>query len=310
MWSSVMPMDATRQPPSGSVIPVEDMTVSPRGASLDLDKILQDDHHLAENHAAQELLYRLNHARQTFDFVQKQVSKFSKLSLGEMDVWGALDRLGGLREYEAALVGEEGCDPDMQLYDHALQCAELCRRAFPDDDWMALVGLCHGLGKLLAHPTFGSQPQWCICGESFPVGCRFSSLIANANFFQANPDRRKKSYSTPLGIYQPRCGLKSVYMSWSGAEYLYMVLALNKTLLPPAALFMIRYQKFKALMKPGQPYGDLLSESDVALLPMLNRFMEITQYRRREDVSFDKKELMEYCNGLIEKYIPQKVLRW
>ena len=38
-------------------------------------------------------------------------------------------------------------------------------------------------------------------------------------------------------------GLASVYMSWSAAEYLYMLLLMNGTLLPPQALFIIRYQK-------------------------------------------------------------------
>jgi inositol oxygenase len=280
-----------------------------RGPSLDLDKMMHEEH-LAENRAAQELLYRLNHARQTFDFVQKQAKKFSMLSLGEMDVWTALESLSSLREYEAALVGDEHADPDMPLVDHAFQCAAICREMFPEDDWMVLVGLLHGLGKLLAHPNFGSQPQWCICGESFPVGCRFSSSIANSNFFQANPDRRKKSYSTPLGIYQPRCGLKSVFMSWSGAEYLYMVLALNKTNLPSEALFMIRYHKFRALVKPGQAYHELLSERDLSLLPKLGMFMDAIQYKKREGLSYNKEELKDYCDAIIEKYIPNRTIRW
>jgi inositol oxygenase len=284
--------------------------LGPRGPSFDLDKMIQDDH-LAENHAAQELLCRLNHARQTFDFVQRQAKKFSTLSLGEIDIWSALENLQDLREYEAALSGNDECDPDMPLLEHAFQCAEICRPKFPEDDWMALVALIHGLGKLLAHPNFGSQPQWCICGESFPVGCRFSSLISNSNFFQANPDRRKKSFATPLGVYKPNCGLQSVYMSWSGAEYLYMVLALNKTNLPPEALFMIRFQKFRALVKPGHPYHDLLSEADVQLLPKLKAFMDTIEYKR-QDISngLSEDELNNYCNSLIEKYIPRGTLRW
>lgn len=124
-----------------------------RGPSLDLEEI-SSGHHLAENHAAQELLYRLNHARQTVDFVQRQAARFSKLQQGEMDIWTALEHLSSLREYEAALIGDEECDPDMPLVEHALQTAELCRQAFPEDDWMALVGLIHGLGKLLAHPKY------------------------------------------------------------------------------------------------------------------------------------------------------------
>lgn len=70
-----------------------------------------------------------------------------------------------------------------------LQVAELCRLSFPDKPWMALVGLLHGLGKLLAHPQWGSQPQWAVTGESYPVGARFAPQINHSEFFSANPDR-------------------------------------------------------------------------------------------------------------------------
>lgn len=52
--------------------------------------------------------------------------------------------------------------PDMSLMEHALQCAQLCRIFFghmPEYEYMPLVGLISGLGKLLAHNQFGSQPQ-------------------------------------------------------------------------------------------------------------------------------------------------------
>lgn len=282
-----------------------------RGPSLDLDVLEASGHHLAENHAAQELLYRLNHARQTVDFVQRQAVRFSSLRHGEMDVWEALEMLNNLREYEAALLGDEGCDPEMPLMEHALQTAELCRREFPDEDWMALVGLIHGLGKLLAHQRFGAQPQWCICGESFPVGCRFHHGVVNSNFFQANPDRRRKMYSSPLGIYKKNCGLQSVYMSWSGPEYLYMVLAMNKTQLPPEALFLIRNQKFRSVLKPCQPYHELMSDWDKQQLPRLRKFIDIIEYKKRDTHDgLLTSEIKSYCTALIEKYIPQHVLKW
>ena len=120
---------------------------------------------------------------------------------------------------------------------------------------MPIVGLIHGLGKLLAHGSFGGEPQWAVCGESFPVGCRFHPSVVHSQYFQANPDRRRRAYATATGVYQPGCGLSSVCMSWSGAEYLYMVLARNRTALPAEALFLIRYQKFAAVLRSGQPYG-------------------------------------------------------
>ena len=301
-----------------TAIPSDEMLATPsspgspsRGPSLDLDIMIQQGHHLAEHQAANELLYRLNHARQTFDFVTRQVRSNQSLARCQMDVWTALEMLNGLREYEAVLSGDENLDPDLPLLDHALQTAALCRQMFPEDEWMPLVGLMHGLGKLLAHEKFGSQQQWAICGETFPVGCRFSSAVVHASYFSANPDRRKKQYSTALGIYQPNCGFRSVFMSWSGAEYLYMMLALNKTGLPREALWLLRYQKFKSLLKPGaRAYRELMCDFDASMVPKLEKFVDVIQYKRRE-IEFDREELKQHCDGLIAKYFPNgPVLRW
>eukprot|EP00798_Chlamydomonas_sp_ICE-L_P014293 gene14293-20270_t len=196
-------------------------------------------YHLNTSQAAVELFLRLNHARQTLDFVKRQASSFAMLDKSHLSIWDALDQLNQLREYEAAMGQNSMLEPELPLRDHAFQTAELCRLAYPDTDWMHLVGLIHGLGKLLAHRNFGSQPQWAICGESFPVGCRFDPGIQGAQFFTANPDRRRKQYNSPVGIYQPHCGLKNVFMSWSAAEYLYLMLLLNGTWLPVEALFLI-----------------------------------------------------------------------
>lgn len=67
---------------------------------------------------------------------------------------------------------------------------------------------------LLPAPTppsrLGSQPQWAICGETYPLGCRFSPHILGAQYFTANPDRRRRLYNTQTGIYGPGCGLLNV----------------------------------------------------------------------------------------------------
>jgi inositol oxygenase len=239
---------------------------------------------------------------------------FSSLDRAQMDVWQALDKLDELREYEAALFSQNrGLDPDMSLKDHALQTAELCRLSHPDKDWLHLVGLLHGLGKLLAHKMFDSQPQWAICGESFPLGCRFDSSIEGAQFFTANPDRRRRLYTTPLGIYQPECGLQHVYMSWSAAEYLYLLLLLNNTSLPNEALFIIRYQKFYSLTKPNsQAYHHLLSKEDKKLLPLLSSFQSLSSYVRLPllEGAMSPGAQQSYYNSLLDKYLGQSKLSW
>lgn len=80
-----------------------------------------------------------------------QAARYARLDRAEMGIWEALELLGGLREYETALMEEEGTDADMPLPEHAAMTAEACRAAFPDLDWLHLVGLIHSLGKLLAH---------------------------------------------------------------------------------------------------------------------------------------------------------------
>jgi len=272
-------------------------------------------YHLTHGQAAVELFLRLSRARQTLDFVRRQASMFASLNHTRMSIWEALSQFSGLREYEAALFDPAGAllDPDMPLMQHALQSAELCRLNFPDKDWMHLVGLIHGLGKLLAHPMFGSQPQWAICGESFPVGCRFDSRVSGSQFFTVNPDRRRRLLNTPLGIYKPRCGLQHVFMSWGAPEFLYLVLSLNLTRLPQEALFLLRNQKFLTLTKTGSSgYHHLLSPEDEALLPLLRDFQRIIMYRRvpiPDHARLKDSDLHRYYEGLIEKYVPG-VLLW
>lgn len=281
--------------------------------------------HLSHGHAAEELFYRLNHARQTLDFVKRQAGLFGALDKCTMGIWEALELMNELREYEAALLSKSSTatvgdrdlkdgshlDPDMSLLDHALQTAEACRLAFPKCDWIGLVGLLHSLGKLLAHAQFGAEPQWAICGESFPVGCRFHSSVIHSQFFTANPDRRRRTYSTPTGVYAPGCGLASVCMSWSGAEYLYLVLLLNKARIPREALWLIRHQNFAALLRGGSPYHELLSDFDRSMLPTLAKFRELKTYVRMEVPGrLEGADLRAYYNLLIEKYIPGLELKF
>jgi inositol oxygenase len=82
------------------------------------------------------------------------------------------------------------CPRPLDMLTHAAPAAHSRRLAHPDLDWLHLAGLIHGLGKLLAHQSFGCQPQWAVCGETFPVGCRFDDHIAFAQYFSVNPDRR------------------------------------------------------------------------------------------------------------------------
>ncbi|GLC39446.1 hypothetical protein PLESTB_001349600 [Pleodorina starrii] len=273
-------------------------------------------YHLTNSHAAVELFLRLNHARQTMDFVKRQTQLFAGLDKAQLSVWEALQTLNELREYEAVLMAEGGEAQDvsnLSLLDHAFQTAELCRLHHPDLDWLHLVGLMHGLGKLLAHRRFGSQPQWAICGETYPLGCRFSPHILGAQYFTANPDRRRRLYNTPTGLYDPGCGLLNCVMSWSAPEYLYLVISLNSSRLPQDALWVLRHAKFLTLTRPHSCYLPLCSGDDLRRLPLLRSFQQLAAYRRSElpaGLALQGEERTAYYSGLIAKYLGEGRLNW
>ncbi|KAL3159754.1 hypothetical protein ABBQ38_010160 [Trebouxia sp. C0009 RCD-2024] len=265
---------------------------------------------LSEQQASTEMAFRLNHARQTVAFVQRQAASFSRLNKVKLGVWDALQQLKCLDEHRVHTC-RAADQPLMPPFDHAVQTAELCRLAYPQHDWLHLVGLIHSLGKLMALPSFGAQPEWAVFSESFPVGCRFSSSIPCPQFFSVNPDRRSRLYSSPTGMYKPGCGLSAVYMSWTAHEYLYLILIKNKTVLPPVARFVLRHCNFLALMRPGNAYSELLSGTDFAMMPWLRKFQVIQQAPHQEVKGcLEGPELRQYYERLIIKYIPSGELQF
>lgn len=249
----------------------------------------------------QQLIVRIQHSRQTMDFVNWQLDKFSRLAITRMSVWEALDLL-------PAVEGVAG-----HAQEHAMRTAERCRLAFPDLEWAPLVGLIHGLGNLLGTPLFGSEPEWAVQGDSYPLGCRFSEAIAGHQFFSVCPDRRRRIYNTPLGIYSPGCGLENVYFTWSSAEYMFTMLLLNDSSLPPEALFLIRYQRFSSLLLNA--YDHLMSDKDKELVPMLRRFMGIVTMHPSDSSGLDgavlgKEEFKSHYDSLIKKFLGSSKLAW
>ena len=157
--------------------------------------------------------YRLNHKYQTYDFVSAKEDEFLAFNKREMSIWDALDYLNTL---------VDDSDPDIELdqLQHLLQTSEAIRKD-GHPDWFVLTGLLHDLGKVLC--LFG-EPQWAVVGDTFPVGCGYSSKIVYPEFFSENPDFSDERYNTKYGIYSENCGLQNVKMSWGHDEYLYKIL--------------------------------------------------------------------------------------
>ncbi|XP_059457563.1 inositol oxygenase 1-like [Corylus avellana] len=247
-----------------------------------------------------ENFYWINHINQTYGFVKKMREEYGKLERMEMSIWECCELLN-------EVVDESDPDLDEPQIEHLLQTAEAIRKDYPNEDWLHLSGLIHDLGKVLLLPSFGGLPQWAVVGDTYPVGCAFDESIVHHKYFKENPDANDPAYNTKYGVYSDRCGLRNVMMSWGHDDYMYLVAKENKTTLPSAGLFIIRYHSFYALHKSGA-YKHLMNEEDVENLKWLEIFNKYDLYSKSK-VLIDVEKVKPYYISLIEKYFPAK-LKW
>ncbi len=237
--------------------------------------------------------YRLNHAHQTFAFVQEKKQQYLPLEKRRMGIWEAM-------EYLNTLVDDSDPDTDLSQVEHLMQTAEAIRQD-GHPRWFLLTGLIHDLGKILC---LWGEPQWAVVGDTFPVGCAYSEKVVFPEFFAANPDSQVPGYQTPCGIYEEGCGLDNVHLSWGHDEYLYHVV---KDFLPAEALYMIRYHSFYAAHKEGA-YGHLMNDRDREMFDWVRRFNPYDLYSKSEERP-DVAGLTPFYRELIAGYFPP-VLRW
>jgi len=245
--------------------------------------------------------YRLNHVNQTLDFVLSMYRKYHSFDKCEMTIWEAIRRL-------ETLVDES--DPDTQLPQvvHCMQTAEGLRMAYPDIEWLPLIGLLHDLGKVIALPEFGNEPQWCVVGDTFPVGCAFDKKIVYSEFFSENPDTNNPNYSTKFGIYSPNCGLENLHFSYGHDEYMYQLLKHNGCLIPEEGLRIIRFHSFYPWHKEGA-YQYFMNDDDKITLNWTKVFSSMDLYTKDAPIP-DIESLRVYYTNLIKKYFPNEILSW
>ncbi|KAI0006828.1 DUF706-domain-containing protein [Xylariaceae sp. FL0662B] len=241
--------------------------------------------------------YREQHIKQTVAFNLRARNHFKTRKTEEMTVWQAIEKLN-------TLIDESDPDTSLSQIQHLLQSAEAIRRD-GKPRWMQLTGLIHDLGKLLYF--YGSEGQWDVVGDTFPVGCAFDKRIIYPDTFEENPDSKDPIYSTKLGIYTPGCGLDNVMLSWGHDEYLYHVVK-DQSTLPPESLAMIRYHSFYPWHKEGA-YRDLMDEHDEDMLKAVQAFNPYDLYSKSDGLP-DAQELKPYYEELIDEFFPQKVIKW
>ncbi|KAH7575356.1 hypothetical protein JRO89_XS02G0090300 [Xanthoceras sorbifolium] len=117
-----------------------------------------------------------------------------------------------------------------------------------------------------------------LCSHAISVtdlGCFILALKGFLNgqllYFKENADYNNLAYNTKYEVYSKGCGLNNVMMSWGHDDSMYLVAKENKTTLPSAALFIIRYHSFYPLHRSGV-YKNLINKEDVENLKWLQAF--------------------------------------
>ncbi|KAK4463004.1 inositol oxygenase 1 [Cladorrhinum samala] len=255
------------------------------------------------HHACERVkhFYAEQHAKQTVAYNLKARAHFHSASRvrPEMTIWQAIEKLD-------TLVDDSDPDTELSQAQHLLQSAEAIRKD-GKPRWMQLTGLLHDLGKLMFLLPGCSSGQWDVVGDTFPVGCKFDELCIFPDKFEANPDSKHEVYSTKYGIYEPRCGMDDLMMSWGHDEFLYLVLR-DQSTLPREALAMIRYHSFYPWHKEGA-YREFMAEGDEELLTAVRSFNPYDLYSKGDEVP-NVEKLKPYYLELIDEFFPNKVIKW
>ncbi|KAH8167462.1 hypothetical protein CIB48_g782 [Xylaria polymorpha] len=241
--------------------------------------------------------YMEQHTKQTVAYNLKVRNNLRFQNREEMTIWEAMEKLN-------TLIDESDPDTSLSQIQHLLQSAEAIRKD-GKPRWMQLTGLIHDLGKLLFF--YGSEGQWDVVGDTFPVGCAFDERIIYPGSFSDNPDTKDPIYSTKYGIYSPGCGLDNIMLSWGHDEYLYNIVK-DQSTLPAEALAMVRYHSFYPWHKEGA-YREFMNEHDEKMLEAVRAFNPYDLYSKSDSLP-DIEELKPYYLELIDEYFPQKVIKW
>ena len=126
--------------------------------------------------------YKNMHENQTVQFVKEKIAKWTKFNHCELGIMEAMDKL-------SEFVDEADTDITLPNEVHGYQTAEAIRLAHPDNEWFQLVGLIHDLGKIMA--IYG-EPQYCVVGDTYPVGCAPEPSIVHKETFEGCPDMKDK----------------------------------------------------------------------------------------------------------------------
>ncbi len=300
-----------------------------------------------------ERTYREMQTNQTVDFVQAKKDHYFKLSHGAMDIYQVFKLLEDIVDesdpdsdmpqiihaYQSAESIFEFAMKDATELRDDLSIKELFRekawnelptkwrelyenntiktlyKDIQDWSWFPLVGFIHDLGKVMLLPKFGELQQWCVVGDTYPVGAPFadSNVFFDKEYFHLSSDypTYEKQDETSFGKYTRHCGFDETDMTWGHDEYIYEVMRQGSTL-NKEALYLLRYHSFYPWHTPQNgtmAYTELASDFDWYMLPLLKAFQKADLYSKTPDLP-PQDVLEAKYTALLNQYIPAKAINW
>ena len=240
-------------------------------------------------------LYRVQRSHQTLDYVLSMKQRWLTTQHEAIPMHEAIELLNAFVDVS---------DPDVTLPNvvHAFQTAERARVA-GEPYWFVLCCLIHDVGKVMfrwGDDETGTtlQTQWGIVGDTFVVGAPLPDILCFPEF---NPPHQ---YSSINGIYDEKCGLESLHLSFGHDEYLYQVLKRHPhCTIPEHGLLAIRYHSCYALHSTSA-YDHFLHDMDFETVRCAKRLSGYDLYSKnapKPDIDdlwpFYKTLLEQYCGG-------------
>ena len=250
-----------------------------------------------DKNTIQHKLYLDIYKNQSLEFVKTKLDKYSKLNNLYISMKDALMELNTYID---------SSDPDLDKPNifHAYQTAERIRKKYPNNEELQVVGLIHDVGKILFK---FNEPNWCVVGDTYVVGCQFPKSIVFYDSIKNNPDYNKYD---KYGIYEKHCGLDNLFLSFGHDEYLYQVLLKNnnKHKISNKYMNVIRYHSFYPWHTSGE-YRYLMNKNNYNILKNIIDFNKFDLYSKEDTDFVLNNNIIEYYNNLLDIYFPEK-LNW
>ena len=300
-----------------------------------------------------ERTYREMQTNQTLEFVKAKKDKYFKLEHGSMDVYQVFKLLEDIVDesdpdsdmpqiihayqsaesiFEFAMKNETELRDDLSIKElfkpkawaelpqkwrdlYEANTIKTLYKDISDWSWFPLTGFIHDLGKVMLLPKFGQLQQWCVVGDTFPVGAPFaaSNVFYDKNYFHLSADYPTFENETEshFGKYEKHCGFDAVDMSWGHDEYIYEAMRQGSNL-NKESLYLLRYHSFYPWHTPQNgtmAYTELASDFDWYMLPLLKAFQKADLYSKTPDLP-PQDVLEAKYTALLDKYIPAKSINW